>query len=139
MRTLPIRIGTTILDEIEKVYEDITQSVYEKYLESRSAYTLDIEDWLAAERQMLSKPEVQVVEKDDVFAVKIALDFVDPSTVDILATCEDVLIQSNPASDQPRLFRAVHFPLPINPLQLHGTYVEGHLLLIAPKNLAVSR
>ena len=139
MRTLPIRIGTTILDEIEKVYEDITQSVYEKYLECRGAYTLDIEDWLAAEKQLVSKPEVQVIEKEYVFAVKVALNLVDPSTVDILATSEDVLIQSNPDSHQPRLFRAVHFPLPINPFQLHGTYVEGHLLLIAPKILAVSR
>ena len=65
--------------------------------------------------------------------IRISLDLIDRATVDVLATNDDVLIQSDSDSRLPRVFRTVHFPEPINPLQLHGTYVRGKLILIAPK------
>ena len=133
MSLIPIRIGITILDEIEKVYDDITKRAYERFLERGGAYTLDIEDWLEAERQLLSKPEIELIEKPDLFVVRVLLDLPDPASVDVLATAEDVLIQSNGKHSGPRIFRAVHFPKPVDPLQLHGTYVENKLTLIAPR------
>jgi len=133
MSTIPIRIGSTILDEIEKVYDDITNRAYERFLERRGTYTLDIEDWLEAERQLLWKPEIEMIEKPDLFVVRVVLDLPDPASVDVLATAKDVLIQSNGKHSGPRIFRAVHFPMPVDPLQLQGTYVHNKLTLIAPK------
>jgi HSP20 family molecular chaperone IbpA len=133
MARVPIRIGTTILDDIEKAYDDITKRAYEIFLERRGAYTLDFEDWLTAENQLLWKPDFRVVEKRGLFVVRVDLKVVDPATVDILVTTEDVLVQSGENPHHPRVFRAVHFPAPINPFQLHATYVKGTLILIAPK------
>jgi hypothetical protein len=121
------------LDEIKRVYDDITRKAYEGLHERPDVCTLDIEDWLAAEKQLLWKPAIQVIERRDLFVVRVALNLIDPARVDVLATREDVLIQAASNPPHPRVFRAVHFPLPINPLQLHGTYVKGHLVLIAPK------
>ena len=133
MAAIPIRVGSTIRDEIEKVYDDITRRAYERFLERGGSYTLDIEDWLSAERTLLRKPDAQVVEKQELFVVRVALNLIDPATVDVLATADDVLIQSIESSELPRVFRAVHFPMPIDPRQLHGTYAKGMLILIAPK------
>jgi HSP20 family molecular chaperone IbpA len=133
MTTVSIRTASTILDEIEKVYDDITRKAYERFLERRDTYTLDIEDWLAAEKQVLWKPDVQITEKQGLFIVRVALGPVDPATVDVLVTSDDVLVQTNDSSRPPRVFRAIHFPSPINPLQLYGTYLKGTLMLIAPK------
>jgi len=135
MAAIPIRTGSTILDEIEKVYDDITRRAYDRFLERRGSYTLDIDDWLTAEKQLLWKPDVQLLDKPVVFVVRVSLDLIDPATVDVLATADDVLIQSNDSSQNPRVFRTVHFPEPINPLQIHATYIRGKLILIAPKVL----
>jgi HSP20 family molecular chaperone IbpA len=133
MAAIPIRVGSTIRDEIEKVYDDITRRAYERFLARGGSYTLDMEDWLAAERTLLRKPDARVVEKQELFVVRVNLDLIDPATVDVLATADDVLIQSNESSGLPRIFRAVHFPLPVDPRQIHATYARGMLILIAPK------
>jgi hypothetical protein len=133
MRSIPVRIGTTILEEIEKVYDDITQKASELFLERLNAGPLDIDDWLTVEKQVLWKPDVEIRERPNVFIVRTTLNPADAASVDILVTTSDVLIQSRVDSRQPRIFRAVHFGLPINPFQLHATYVDGTLILIAPK------
>jgi HSP20 family molecular chaperone IbpA len=133
MATIPVRTAETIYDEIEKVYDDITKKAYERFLERRGTYSLDIEDWLEAEKQLLWKPDVRLTEKRDVFVIRVGLIGIDPSTIDVLATAEDVLIQSREGTCKPRIFKAVHFPSPVVPLQIHGTYVKQTLLLIAPK------
>jgi HSP20 family molecular chaperone IbpA len=133
MRSIPVRIGTTILDEIEKVYDDITQKASELFLDRLNAGPLDIDDWLTVEKQVLWKPDVEITERQSLFIVRTALDPIDAASVEILVTPSDVLIQSRVKSRQPRIFRAVHFGFPINPLQMHATYVEGTLILIAPK------
>ena len=130
---IPYRIGTTILDEIERVYDDITSRAYQVGFHGSGAYTLNIEDWLTAEKQMVRKPGADLIEKHGLFIVKVTLEDVEPSAVDILVTTDDVLIQSNAGSPQPRIFRAVHFPSPINPMGLHATYVNRKLILMAPK------
>jgi hypothetical protein len=121
--TILFRVGTTILDEIERVYDDITHS---------APNPLDIEDWFMAERQFLCKPDAELIEKRGLFIVTVALDAANPAAIDILLTADDVLVQSSTAH-RPRIFRAVHFPLPINPLESHATCVNGRLILITPK------
>jgi hypothetical protein len=56
MAAIPIRTGSTILDEIEKVYDDITRRAYDRFLERRGSYTWILDDWLTAEKQLLWKP-----------------------------------------------------------------------------------
>ena len=130
---IPYRIGTTILNEIERVYDDITNRAYQVGFHGSGAYTLNIEDWLTAERQMLRKPDADLIEKHGLFIVKLTLADVEPSAVDILVTTDDVLVQSNANSPQPRIFRTIHFPSPINPVGLYATCVNRKLILIAPK------
>src|SRR5262245_36377114 len=119
MAIISIRTGSTILGEIKKAYDDITRKACEKFPERHAAHSLDIEDWLAAEKQVLWKPDAQVTEKQGLFIVRVVLGLLPPEIVDVLVTSDDVLIQSNNNSRPERVFRAVHFPSPINPLQLH--------------------
>ena len=137
MATLPIRIATTIVDEIENVYDDITKRAYELFLHPHGICTLDIEEWLAAERQLLWKPEVRLTEKRELFIVRMALTGIDPATVNILVTTDDLVVQSTANSRYPRIFRAVHFPQPINPARVHALCVKEKLVFIAMK-IAVS-
>lgn len=136
MAEIPIRTGKGILDEIEKVYDDITRRAYDYFLERRGSYTLDIEDWLAAEKQLLWKPAVELIQKDDVFVVRLDLNGANPATIDVLATADDLLIQSAADSAGRRLFRTVHFPAPVNPQQVHAANVGDALVVIAQRAAA---
>jgi HSP20 family molecular chaperone IbpA len=82
---------------------------------------------------------VRLIEKQDVFVVRASLIGIDPESIDVLATAQDVLIQSREATCRPRVFKAVHFPSPVVPIQIHGTYVKQTLILIAPKLSQSSR
>src|SRR5262245_27984559 len=59
---IPYRIGTTILDEIERVYDDITNRAYQVGFHGSGAYTLNIEDWLTAEMQMVRNSDEGLIE-----------------------------------------------------------------------------
>ena len=133
MQAIPIRIGSTILDEIENVYDDITKRAYEIFHDRCGSGALDLEDWLEAEKQLLWKPEVELIEKRGFFVLKIALRIIDPVAMSVLVTRDDLVVQSGENCHYPRLFRAVHFPQPIDPVKVQATYVRGRLVLIAAK------
>lgn len=128
MTTIPIRIGTSILDEIENVYDDITKRAYEIFLHRRGECALDVEDWLAAERELLCKPEAQIISRRDHFIVTFNLE----RTVSVLVTPDDLVVQSVDER-YPRAFRTVHLPQPIDPSRLRASFVKGKLVVIALK------
>jgi HSP20 family molecular chaperone IbpA len=115
----------------------VTKKAYELFLSRNGAYALDVEDWLAAEKQLLVKPVVELKDRRDLFVVRLALAGVDPDELNILATPDDVLVFSRGEAGKPRVFRVIRFPQAVNPLRLHATHLEWTLVLIAPK-MAVS-
>src|SRR5436190_4906319 len=95
MSTIPIQLSTSILDEVENVYDDITKKAYEKFLSRGGTGTLDIDDWLEAEREILMKPEARLIEKRGHFIVRLHLPNVNPANVRILATRDDLVVQTS--------------------------------------------
>jgi HSP20 family molecular chaperone IbpA len=133
MQAIPVRIGSTILEEIENVYDDITKRAYEIFRDRCGDCTLDLEDWLEAEKQLLWKPEVELTEKRDLFVVKIAFRNIDPAAISLLVTRDDMVVQSRESFHYPRLFRTLHFPKPVNPVQVYAVYLNGELVVNAMK------
>ena len=133
MTTIPIRVVQTILDEIESVYDDVTKRAYEKFLSRRGTCTLDIEEWLEAERELLLKPPVQLIEKDGQFIVRLELAKVDPNDLKILLTPDDAIVQSLGRYPNRRIFRTIHFPWPVDTSQVRAWLFRGRLILVVLK------
>src|SRR5213079_883307 len=110
MATIPVQRGTTILDEVETVYDDITKRAYEKFLCRGSSGTIDIDDWLEAEREILLKPEARLVEKRGHYIVRFYLPKVDPAHVRVFVTVDDLVVQSSGNCSGSRIFKTLHFP-----------------------------
>jgi hypothetical protein len=133
MPTIPIRLGNSIREEIETVYDDITKRAYEIFLGRGGACALDLEDWVAAESQLLSKPETDLTDMGRLFLIRIQLQTIDPSTLAVLATPDGVVMESSERR-YPRVFRAIRFPQTVIAARVRAVFSNGKLFLIAPKS-----
>jgi HSP20 family molecular chaperone IbpA len=133
MATIPIQFGSSILDEVENVYDDVTRKAYEKFISRGRVGVLDIDDWLEAEREILMKPEARLIEKRRHFIVRLHLPRVDPSDVRILATQDDLVVQSSSRYAGARLFKTVHFPEKIDLRRVRSSWIGEKLVVLALK------
>jgi HSP20 family molecular chaperone IbpA len=128
---VPMRIAETIIDEIEEMYDQITRRAYEIFRERDGNSTLDLEDWLTAERELLYKPEVHVAEVDRRIVVTVRIGKVRPLDVQLLVTPEAMVIQAQPVAMARKVFRTVQFPRRIDVNKAEATYSDGYLVLTA--------
>jgi len=128
---VPMRIAETIIDEIEEMYDQITKRAYEIYRERGGNCTLDLEDWLTAERELLYKPEVHVEEVDQRIVVTVRIGKVRPLDVQLLVTPDAMVIQAHPVASAKKVFRTVQFPRRIDVNKAEATYADGYLILTA--------
>ena len=128
---VPMRIAETIIDEIEEMYDQITKRAHEIYRERGGTCTLDLEDWLTAERELLYKPEVHVEEVDERIVVTVRIGKVRPLDVQLLVTPDAMVIQAQPVSIAKKVFRTVQFPRRIDVNKAEATYADGCLVLTA--------
>ena len=128
---VPMRIAETIIDEIEEMYDQITRRAYEIFRERGGSSTLDLEDWLTAERELLYKPEVHVEEVDQRIVVTVRIGKVRPLDVQLLITPDAMVIQAQPVAMARKVFRTVQFPRRIDVNKAEATYADGYLILTA--------
>jgi HSP20 family molecular chaperone IbpA len=128
---IPVRTAETIVDEIEETYEQVTRRAYEIFRGRGGACTLDLEDWLTAERELLWKPDVRVEETADRLIVTISVGDVRPLDLQLLVTPEAMVIHTEHASAAKRVFRTLHFPRRIDVNKAEARYCDGYLILTA--------
>ena len=128
---IPVRIADDIVDEIQGMYEQITRRAYEIFLERGGICTLDLEDWLKAEQELLFKPEVHLDETDCRIKVTVCIGKVRPMDIHVLVTPDAVVIQAEHSTGCSKLFRAVEFPRRIDVNKAEATYENGCLIVTA--------
>jgi HSP20 family protein len=104
-----------------------------------------LDHWLQAERELLWKPAIELEETENEFRLRIAVPGVDPKNIDIEVTSEDILVKANLKEQRVEkkgtihttefasgnLFRAVHFPRPINLDKVKAEIKNGMLRITA--------
>ncbi len=128
---VPLCIAETISDEIEQMYDEITRRAYEIFQQRGGNSTLDLEDWLTAERELLSKPNVRVEEKKGQIVVTVYLGKISLQELHILITPHAMLVHAPSSTGMKKLFRAIQFPLRIDVTKAEASYGEGCLILTA--------
>ena len=129
--TASVRFADSIADEIEAVYDEITSRAYKLFLARRGEGTLDIEDWLLAERELLIKPPAHIWRTPDQLEVTIDLNDVSPTSIEIVIALQTLLIHSLNSTAYPKIFRTVNLPSPIDPERIQIRYRDGFMVLAA--------
>jgi HSP20 family molecular chaperone IbpA len=129
--SVPVRVGETIVDEIEEMYHRITRRAYEIFRERGGNSTLDLEDWLTAERELVFKPAVHVEETNLQITVTVCIGKIRPLDVQLLVTPDAMVIQAEHSTTAKKVFRTVQFPRRIDVSKAEARYADGCLVLTA--------
>lgn len=140
-----IQKAASLIDRVDAVQRQIAERAYELFHLRGCALGRAIDDWLAAERERVWKPPVELVEKDGEFLVEAAIAGVLPKDLHVQVTAHGVLIQGNGAHQHRpgetvhacefrpgRLFRTVEFPRRVDVDKVRADYQNGLLRLWAP-------
>src|SRR5215471_16060183 len=127
---LPLRVGETITDEIQEMYDEITRRAYDILQQRGGNSTLDAADWLTAERDVLDKPEVRIDETPSRIIVTLYADHL-TADVRLLVTPDAMLVHGPSSNSSKKLFRVVQFPRRIDVTKAEAYYADGRLVLTA--------
>ena len=114
-------------------HDEIAMRAFQIYLSRGEWPGRDVEDWLEAEREILMKPEARLIEKRGHFVVRLHLPNIDPANVRILATRDDLVVQTSSRYAGARIFKTVHFPEPIDLRRVRSSWVGEKLVVMALK------
>jgi HSP20 family protein len=134
----------TILDELDRLHRAISRRAYELF-QSGGTWGGALADWLSAERELVSRPAVELRQKDGRFELLAALPGIDAKDIDVQVTRDEVLIKADSGREntvekgtvclsefgRDRLFRSVRFPERIAPDTTKAEYRNGMLRVTA--------
>ena len=122
-----LRETDTFKDEIEAIYDQIMKRAYDMSCECGAP---DIDAWLAAERELVVKPLVEMTCDAATFTAKIDLPplrLIDD--VEILTMSADILFKAQTDRHPVQLFRTIHLPRKIDKSSLEACFVQNSLTI----------
>ena len=140
-RTLPI------FAEFDELMDRIRQRAYGLFRNRGSHAGRDLDDWLAAERE-ICWPAAELEEDDDEFELKVALAGFEPGDIAVTASPHELIIKAVHKSEQKgeekekvrwsefrdnSVYRRVELPVAIDVDKVEAKYKHGMLSVDAPK------
>ena len=142
---LPVHKKDSIFDEIERMQRRIEMRAYELFEGRGRELGHDVDDWLAAERELVWSPPISLEEGDGAITVQLSAPGVAPENIAVELTPQDLLVEAEAREEREKakgkarareirstkLFRSVHFPRPIDPDSAEAEFRNGVLKLTA--------
>lgn len=140
---IPVHRVESAAGEIETMQQQIASRAEE--LHDRNGGGQPREDWLAAERETIWRPALEVQEADGTYVVEAAVAGLTPDQIDVRVAPDAVLIQASVHHHHPHtgdtllcefnsgpLFRSYHFTHPVDPARTRAEYTNGLLRITVP-------
>jgi len=133
MKPITIRIVDSISEDLEEIQNRIRVCAYEKFLSRVDGSNGELEDWLAAERELISILAASITEEDNRLIAQIELPDIKPKDLEIQVTTQDVLIHAEMQDKSAKsAFGVIRFPAAVDPAGVRAEYSRGVLRLTAP-------
>ncbi|MBI2186455.1 MAG: Hsp20/alpha crystallin family protein [Acidobacteria bacterium] len=133
----------SIANEVDAMERQIASRADELHDPHRAGQPLD--DWLAAERETIWRPAIEVRQGDDAYIVEAAVAGLEPPQIDVRVAPSDVLIRADVHHHHQHtgdavlcefsagpMFRSYHFAHPVDPARTRADYKNGLLRITAP-------
>jgi len=141
MSAVKVRIVDSITDELQRIQDGIRVRAYEKFLDRAGNSLGELEDWLAAERELISILAASVTEDNSRIIATVDFTGIESVEVKIDVIGHDALIhadidgQTESGSGSPVrrvAFGVIRFSSTIDPRGIHAQHSKGTLRLTAP-------
>jgi HSP20 family protein len=157
-----VKKADSFWDQIQAMEDRIMRRAEGIFSATGSRLGKDLDNWLAAERELVWKPAIELKEEGDHFELRVAVAGVDPKDLKVEVTNDDILIKGETKKEEKKeekkgesticisefqagsLFRSVHFPKKIDPDKVKAELKNGLLTVTAviaeaasPKKVAV--
>jgi HSP20 family molecular chaperone IbpA len=133
-------------DELQQVHKTIAERAYDLFLRRGASGGDEWTDWFAAEREMVRRPAIDVLEKDGAVTVSASLAGVEPQEVEVDISPRDVVIKAQTSHwhderdvrvyrcefKSGQIFRQVHLPRPVDANRAQADLKNGVLNVTAP-------
>lgn len=144
--TLPVKKAESLFDEIGRIEKRIMQRAYEIFDNNGHSFGKELENWLQAEKELFWKPEIELVEKEGEFLLKVAVPGVDAKDLDVEVTAEELVVKGESKHEREdkkgkvhtsefragSIFRAIRFPKKVDSDKVKGEFKNGVLTIKAP-------
>jgi HSP20 family molecular chaperone IbpA len=132
--------------EMESTVEAIRQKAFDYFLQRGSLHGNELDDWLRAERELVSAPHAEMSEREKEVVLQVQASGLEPKNLQITATPESILVQSEVTHKHDesngkvhlcefseKMFRRFDLPAPIDVDKVSATLEKGILRIVAPK------
>jgi HSP20 family protein len=133
--------------QMDRPFDQVRQRAFSLFEERGFSPGRDVEDWLAAEREILWSPPVELIENDKEFRARIAAPGFEAKEIQITALADAIVVQAESERKHEnvegevriselgsrKLYRRVNLPAPIDLDKTTATLDEGVLHLVAAK------
>ena len=136
----------SVWDELQKMEDRIMKRAYDIFCGKGSTFGADLDDWLAAERELIWKPAIELTEKDNQLEIRDAVTGFDSKDLNVEVTSDDLLVKGEKKTEKKEdkgevhtsefqsgsLFRSIHFPKKVDPNKVKAEIKNGLLTVVAP-------
>ena len=146
MSSVRMHRNSASTDQLEQVHKSIAERAYDLFLRRGASGGDEWTDWFAAEREMVRRPAVDVLEKEGTVTVSASLAGVEPQEVEVDISPQDVVIKAETHHwhdernvrvyqcefKSGQIFRQVHLPRPVDAARAQADLKNGVLHVTAP-------
>ena len=139
-----------IFTEIANQFEMIERRAFDLFEQHGREFGRDLENWLEAERDMVSSPATELVDKDTEFRARIALPGFTAKDIHVAAMPDAIVVKADAIHrhektdanvcfcefSQKKLFRRLPFPSAVDVDKVSAALDNGVLEVTAPKAVA---
>jgi HSP20 family protein len=137
-----------VFTEIANRMEEVRKRAFELFEQRGREFGHDLDDWLAAEREVLGWPAAELKEKDSAYEMEVTLPGFTPKDVEVTATPNEVIVHAcaeERKSGQNEsvvwtefgandVYRRFAFPEGISADKITADFDNGLLRVMAPKS-----
>lgn len=129
IKNLEIQAVESISEQVRAIEDRIRTRAYENYLMRDPESNRELEDWLAAERELTSQFLASITEENNCLVIHVDVSNCEAQDIKLMITGEDMLITTS--SSRPG-FAVIRFPHAVNISDLQAESSEATIRLTAP-------
>jgi HSP20 family molecular chaperone IbpA len=133
------KASVPVFAEMGKRHNEVRRRAYELFCDREGEVGQELDDWLAAERELFGSAKTAVSEKDNAYQLDITLPGFDAKEVEVTATPAEIIVHAHaerPGGVTNEMYRRIELPKPLALEKVAAKLEKGTLRIIAPQAAA---